>query len=131
MGDGRKRTGGGAMTAKVTIGIVAAALLGCAGAAHAQAPEFNRTFQSLTPQQQPQQKQKAASKVYVQKRAPTRIIVRPLPRERLDATEFPRSDYLGYPGPNAVRQCASWLQPEYRLSGTVVTPQMRCWWQRG
>jgi hypothetical protein len=126
------------MTTKVTIGIVAAVLLGFAGAAHAQTPEFDRIFQSLKPQpqpqqKQPQQKQKAPpkQKVYVQKRAPTRIIVRPLLRERLDSTEFPRSDNLGYPGPNAVRQCVSWLQPEYRPSGTVVTPQMRCWWQRG
>lgn len=126
------------MKIKLTIGIVAATLLGCAGAAHSQVPEFDRVFRSLLPQdqqkQQPAQpqKQKATPKQKVaQKRAPTRIIVRPVLRERLDSTEFPRSDYLGYPGPNAVRQCVSWLQPEYRLSGTVVTPQMRCWWQRG
>jgi hypothetical protein len=116
-------------------------LMGLAGAAHPQTPDFNRIFQSVTPNGQPNQKQKAAPKqrvaaqprkrVAVQKRAPTRITVRPVLRERLDSTEFPRSDYLGYPGPNAVRQCVSWLQPEYRLSGTVVTPQMRCWWQRG
>ena len=129
------------MTFKATIGLVAAALsLGCAGVAYSQTPEFDRVFQSLKPQQQetPQQKQKAQQKEkappkqkVVQKRAPTRMVVRPIFRERLDSTEFPRSDHLGYPGPNAVRQCVSWLQPEYRLSGTVVTPQMRCWWQRG
>jgi len=34
-----------------------------------------------------------------------------------------------YPGPNAVRQCRSWLVTEYRVSGPVITPQMRCWWQ--
>jgi hypothetical protein len=125
------------MKAQITIGIVAATLLGFAGAAHSQVPEFDRVFRALTPQEQ--QKQKASPKqkapprqrVQAQRRAPTRIIVRPLLRERLDSTEFPRSDYLGYPGPNAVRQCVSWLQPEYRPSGTVVTPQMRCWWQRG
>jgi hypothetical protein len=128
------------MRIKVAIGIGAAMLVGFAGAAHSQTPDFNRIFQSVTPQGTPAQKQKAAPKqrvavqkqrVAVQRRAPTRIIVRPVLRERLDSTEFPRSDYLGYPGPNAVRQCVSWLQPEYRLSGTVVTPQMRCWWQRG
>jgi hypothetical protein len=130
------------MKTNVTIGIVAAALLfGVADAAHAQLPDFNRVFQSVTPQgasqatsnQKQAQKQKAPprQRVAVQKRAPTRIIVRPLFRERLDSTEFPRSDNLGYPGPNAVRQCVSWLQPEYRPSGTVVTPQMRCRWQRG
>ena len=34
-----------------------------------------------------------------------------------------------YPGPNAKRYCRSWLAKEYRPSGTVITPQMRCWWQ--
>ena len=109
------------MKTKVTIGIVAAALLlGLAGGAYAQTFDRDRVVRPAPKQ-----------KVQVQKRAPTRVIVRPILRERLDSTEFPRSDYLGYPGPNAVRQCVSWLQPEYRLSGTVVTPQMRCWWQRG
>jgi hypothetical protein len=31
-------------------------------------------------------------------------------------------------GPNAKRYCRSWLTTENRVSGTVVTPQMRCWW---
>ena len=34
-----------------------------------------------------------------------------------------------YPGPNAKRHCVSWLAKEYRASGTVITPQMRCWWR--
>jgi hypothetical protein len=107
------------MKAKATIAIVAAALLlGLAGGAHAQTFDRDRGVRPV-----PKQK--------VQKRAPTRIIVRPILRERLDSTEFPRSDNLGYPGRNAVRQCVSWLATEHRLSGTVVTPQMRCWWQRG
>jgi hypothetical protein len=55
----------------------------------------------------------------VQKRAhpPARIRVHPLAQS--------------YPGPDAVRQCASWLAPEYRPSGTVIVPKMRCWWERG
>jgi hypothetical protein len=105
------------MRTGITIGIVAAALL-------LGAPVGTQAQDRVV---RPAPKQK----VYVQKRAPTRIIVRPRLRERLDSTEFPRSDNLGYPGRNAVRQCVSWLQPEYRPSGTVVTPQMRCWWQRG
>jgi hypothetical protein len=36
-----------------------------------------------------------------------------------------------YPGPNAVRQCTSWLEPEWRASGTVIVPRMRCWWVPG
>jgi hypothetical protein len=107
------------MKSRITVGMVAAALvLGFTGGTDAQTQD--RVVRPVPKQ-----------RVQVQKRAPTRIIVRPLLRERLDSTEFPRSDYLGYPGPNAVRQCVSWLQPEYRPSGTVVTPQMRCWWQRG
>ena len=108
------------MAAKITIGIVAAALLfGLAGAAQAQVTERDRGVRPVPKQNIPQ------------KRAPTRIIVRPVLRERLDSTEFPRTDNLGFPGRNAVRQCVSWLATEYRPSGTVVTPQMRCWWQRG
>jgi hypothetical protein len=40
-------------------------------------------------------------------------------------------DYYYYPGPNAVRVCQSWLQRELRLSGPVITPQMRCRWVPG
>jgi hypothetical protein len=53
-----------------------------------------------------------------QQRARTRIEVRPTRRST-------------YPGPNSVRQCVAWLQPEHRPSGTVITPQMRCWWTPG
>jgi hypothetical protein len=48
------------------------------------------------------------------RRAPTRIRVTPLHYEL---------------GPNAVRQCTAWLATEYRPSGTVVVPRMRCWWE--
>jgi len=34
-----------------------------------------------------------------------------------------------FPGPNAKRYCRSWLATEYRPSGTVITPQMVCWWR--
>jgi len=108
-------------------------LLGIGDAAYAQTPEFDRTFRDVKGPNAPQPNQKAqpAQRKAPQKRAPTRVIVRPVLRNRHDATEFPRTDNLGYPGPNAVRQCVSWLATEHRLSGTVVTPQMRCWWQRG
>lgn len=33
------------------------------------------------------------------------------------------------PGPNATRQCRSWLAQEYRVSGPVIVPRMQCWWQ--
>jgi hypothetical protein len=34
-----------------------------------------------------------------------------------------------YPGRNAKRYCRSWLAKEYRVSGPVIVPQMRCWWR--
>jgi hypothetical protein len=33
-----------------------------------------------------------------------------------------------YPGRYAVRHCRSWLAKEYRVSGPVIVPQMRCRW---
>jgi hypothetical protein len=33
------------------------------------------------------------------------------------------------PGPNSKRYCRSWLAKEYRVSGPVIVPQMRCWWE--
>jgi hypothetical protein len=47
-------------------------------------------------------------------------------KKRPRVTIYPRRVYLG---PYAKRECYSWLVTEYRVSGTVVTPQMRCWWQ--
>jgi hypothetical protein len=34
-----------------------------------------------------------------------------------------------YPARNAKRYCRSWLAKEYRVSGPVIVPQMRCWWE--
>jgi len=35
-----------------------------------------------------------------------------------------------YPSSRQVRRCIDWYQIEHRPSGTVLTPQMRCWWAR-
>lgn len=51
---------------------------------------------------------------------------RAVQKKRLRVTVYPRH---AYPGPNAKRQCRSWLAQEYRISGPVIVPQMRCWWQ--
>jgi hypothetical protein len=99
--------------------VVAMLALGAAGIVHAQPADGVRFAQVKK------------KKRVVTQRAPTRIIVRPGILNRHDSTEFPRTDNLGFPGRNAVRQCVAWLRPEHRLSGTVVTPQMRCWWERG
>jgi hypothetical protein len=47
------------------------------------------------------------------------------------AWPYPRPGYYSWPGPNAVRRCVDWYAIENRLSGTVITPQMRCWWVSG
>lgn len=36
-----------------------------------------------------------------------------------------------YLPPNAVRTCDSWLEQEFRPSGTVIVPRMRCRWVAG
>jgi hypothetical protein len=46
------------------------------------------------------------------------------PRQRV--TIYPRRTALG---PNAVRQCQTRLQQEFRPSGTVIFPRMYCWWE--
>ncbi|HZP71419.1 MAG TPA: hypothetical protein VFB29_15895 [Pseudolabrys sp.] len=47
-------------------------------------------------------------------------------KKRPRVTIYPRRVY---PGPNAKRQCYAWLAQEYRVSGPVIVPQMRCWWE--
>jgi hypothetical protein len=59
------------------------------------------------------------------RRPRTRITVRPsIPATGIYPSPLP----YAYPGPNAVRDCTSWLATEYRPSGTVIVPRMRCWW---
>jgi hypothetical protein len=36
-----------------------------------------------------------------------------------------------YPGRLLYRSCTDWYELQYRPSGTVLYPQMRCWWVRG
>jgi hypothetical protein len=50
----------------------------------------------------------------------------PPARPRPKITIHPRTYQ---PGPNAKRYCRSWLEQEYRVSGTVIVPRMQCWWQ--
>jgi hypothetical protein len=64
-------------------------------------------------------------------RARTRIRVTPAYPYRTYPTTYPVPYTYEYPGPGHVRQCASWLAQENRLSGTVIVPRMRCWWEPG
>lgn len=75
-----------------------------------------------------QKKKKAAPKAAI-KRAPARIVVRRALPYYTEASIYPRPDDVSYPGPNAVRECRSWLARENRPSGPVVVPRVRCWWQ--
>lgn len=68
---------------------------------------------------------------YTPPRARTRIRVTPAYPYRTFSTDYPVPYRYEYPGPGFVRQCASWLRPEYRLSGTVIVPKMQCWWEPG
>jgi hypothetical protein len=45
--------------------------------------------------------------------------------------EFPRPYRYEWPGPNAHRECIGWLEPEYRVTGTVIVPRRRCRWVPG
>jgi hypothetical protein len=61
----------------------------------------------------------------------TRILVTPPYPYRTFPTTYPVPYPVEYPGPGFVRQCSSWLAPENRVSGAVIVPRMRCWWQPG
>ena len=43
-------------------------------------------------------------------------------------TIYGRSGYLP---PTAVRTCNAWYEQEFRPSGTVIVPRMRCHWVNG
>jgi hypothetical protein len=36
-----------------------------------------------------------------------------------------------HPRPLLYRRCVDWYELQHRPSGTVLFPQMRCWWVRG
>lgn len=71
---------------------------------------------------------RAPAEFSAQERQRPRIRVQPQP----PAWAYPRPDDYSWPAPGpAYRQCEDWYQTEYRPSGTVITPQMRCRWVRG
>lgn len=70
-----------------------------------------------------------ASEFSAQERQRPRIRVQP---PQPPAWPYPRPDDYSWPAPApAYRQCEDWYLTEYRPSGTVITPQMRCRWVRG
>ena len=103
----------------VVIIIAGAAVLVSAPASFAQFPSDD-TEVSAPPKQRP-----------ARARARTRIRVTPVYPYRTYPTTYPVPYTYEAPGPGHVRQCASWLAQENRLSGTVIVPRMRCWWEPG
>lgn len=53
--------------------------------------------------------------------------------QRVRRTRIVITPQQGYtvvePPPAAKRLCRSWLEQEFRPSGTVIVPRMQCWWQ--
>jgi hypothetical protein len=70
--------------------------------------------------------------IHVQaRRARPKIRVRPRYPYRRYNSPYPLPYASDYPGPNAVRQCVDRYVTEYRASGPVIVPKMRCWWVPG
>lgn len=53
------------------------------------------------------------------------------PRVRIYRSIDTRGVYPSYfPGPNAVRDCSVAYVQEFRPSGTIIAPHMRCFWRQ-
>jgi hypothetical protein len=64
----------------------------------------------------------AVAPAAAQSRNSDEVSARPRPRVVIQrrTTQLP---------PNARRECRARLVQEYRVSGTVIVPQMNCWWE--
>jgi hypothetical protein len=52
-------------------------------------------------------------------------------RRRRAPTQLYITRERAYLPPNAVRACDAWYEQEFRPSGTVIVPRMRCRWVAG
>src|SRR5215510_12488039 len=80
--------------------------------------------------------QTKATEISAQTRKKPRTTLTVRPRSypypyRSYSSPYPLPYAADYPGPNAVRQCAAHMVQEFRPSGTVIVPRVRCWWARG
>ncbi len=98
--------------------VLGAAMVGSADRAGAQDGRHAQTTAQATVEQ-PAQARRARPRVRVYR------------QQQPAAWDYPRPGDVSWPGAGAVRECVSWLAQEYRPSGTVITPQMRCRWVRG
>jgi hypothetical protein len=55
----------------------------------------------------------------------------PLAQPSVPALPSTRRRITIYPGQPLYRRCTDWYELQYRPSGTVLYPQMHCWWVRG
>src|ERR1700738_2564551 len=107
-------------TAAILVAFAGAFLLPAGGAEAQTAPSGIRTAQTPQP---------AITEVSAQRRTrrpSTRLRVYPRYELEPDGV-YPRY----YPGRNAVRDCTATYVEEYRPSGTVIVPRMRCYWRGG
>ena len=74
---------------------------------------------------------KAQAAAQQPRRARTRLRVQKVYPYRRYHSLYPVPYDIEYPGPNAKRECVARYVTEYRPSGTVIVPRMRCWWVRG
>ena len=109
-----------ALVVSVLVGFLLVGLL-AASPAHAQTARIERDRDALT----------AYAQANTRQGPRTRIRVSPRCFYRLQPTTYPVPYDCEAPGPGFVRECTSWLKQEYRASGTVIVPEMRCWWVRG
>lgn len=106
------------VTAALLAALAGIVLLPGAGAQAQTAPSGVRTAQASQP---------TATDASAQRRRPVRRVPIYPRREEWEPDVYPRYN----PGPNAVRDCVATYVPEYRPSGTVITPRMNCYWRRG
>jgi hypothetical protein len=103
------------MTAKIALLTVAFGLIGLGSIDTASAQSNERGLR--------------ADQAYAQARP--RIRVTPRCPYRTTSVPYPAPSDCDFPGPGYVRQCNAQLVKEYRLSGTVIVPVQRCWWEPG
>ena len=53
------------------------------------------------------------------------------PRTAAPPPRHVRSRITVHPRPLLYRRCVDWYELQHRPSGTVLFPEMRCWWVRG
>jgi hypothetical protein len=115
---------------RVTMTITPATVLAIAGLVLAGLAAPSASAQTSVSERNGNRDAHAAYAQANSQRPRTRIRVSPRCFYRTESVPFPVPYECEAPGPGYVRECSSWLVQEARPSGTVIVPQMRCWWVR-